>query len=284
MSFINIFQSNVTLTSTEKYLLEWVNQNPDDFINLKIQEIAKRSNCSTSAITRLVQKLEFESLQQMKIRAREKLSEVIKEYKIVDETSLSANLVNLNTYHSYSIKETLRDVDTSTVEWIVDHIINSKKTLLFGVGSSKRACAELESNLVKIGYNAFFNDDIHTMLLYIPMLSKNDLVIIVSKSCMTSEVKYLINVCHELDIPCVVLTSNYNFPEKEKATKVLNFVTYEQPYRITAISSKVAQLIVTDLIFTEVFNRNYDKNIKIIENATKLVNRWNGKIQSTERN
>jgi RpiR family carbohydrate utilization transcriptional regulator len=275
MNSIKLFTANVKLTATEEYLLNWINDKPDLFIEYKTQEIAKAANCSTSAITRLARKLDYPSLKKMQIKAQEKMSEIKDNYQIISENNLSANIVNLNTYHSYAIKETLTDIDLDVIQWIVERILISPRIILFGVGSSKRACQELATNLIKIGFNVIFYEDIHIQLLNVPMLTKDDLVIMFSKNCQTREIRFLIDACYEYEIPSVVFTSNKNFLQKEKVTKVLTFVTYEQSQRITAISSKIAQLIISDLIYTEVFNHDYQKNISLVEHGTNLIAKWN---------
>jgi RpiR family carbohydrate utilization transcriptional regulator len=275
MNSIKLFTANVKLTATEEYLLNWINDKPDLFIEYKTQEIAKVANSSTSAITRLARKLDYPSLKKMQIKAQEKMSEIKDNYQIISENNLSANIVNLNTYHSYAIKETLTDIDLDVIQWIVERILISPRIILFGVGSSKRACQELATNLIKIGFNVIFYEDIHIQLLNVPMLTKDDLVIMFSKNCQTREIRFLIDACYEYEIPSVVFTSNKNFLQKEKVTKVLTFVTYEQSQRITAISSKIAQLIISDLIYTEVFNHDYQKNISLVEHGTNLIAKWN---------
>jgi RpiR family carbohydrate utilization transcriptional regulator len=275
MNSIKLFTANVKLTATEEYLLNWINDKPDLFIEYKTQEITKAANCSTSAITRLARKLDYPSLKKMQIKAQEKMSDIKDNYQIISENNLSANIVNLNTYHSYAIKETLTDIDLNVIQWIVERILISPRIILFGVGSSKRACQELATNLIKIGFNVIFYEDIHIQLLNIPMLTKDDLVIMFSKKCQTREIRFLIDACYEYEIPSVVFTSNKNFSQKEKVTKVLTFVTYEQSQRITAISSKIAQLIISDLIYTEVFNHDYQKNISLVEHGTNLIAKWN---------
>lgn len=277
MNFINMFTAKTKLTSTEIHLLEWINRNPEKFIIFTIQEISKLANCSASAITRLTKKMKFSSLKNMQIQAKLKHSEIINEFNIVDKEGIKANISNLNTYHSYSIRETLREVNEDDIKFIVDKILRSNKILLFGVGSSKRACQELSSNLVKIGYNAIFYEDLHLQLLNIPILQSDDLIIIFSKSCKTIEVQFFIEMCYRENKPIIVLTSNENFVNKDKVTKILTFATYEQPHRITAISSKVSQLIFADLIYIEVFNKNYDLNIEYINKGNDLINEWNKK-------
>jgi hypothetical protein len=52
----------------------------------------------------------------MQIKAQEKMSEIKDNYQIISENNLSANIVNLNTYHSYAIKETLTDIDLDVIQ------------------------------------------------------------------------------------------------------------------------------------------------------------------------
>jgi len=50
-------------------------------------------------------------------------------------------------------------------------------------------------------------------------------------------------------------------------------MNYDQPFRTTAVTSKMAQLIVIDLIYMEVFNKNYERNMELVEKGTALINK-----------
>jgi DNA-binding MurR/RpiR family transcriptional regulator len=105
MNSIKLFTANVKLTATEEYLLNWINDKPDLFIEYKTQEIAKAANCSTSAITRLARKLDYPSLKKMQIKAQEKMSEIKDNYQIISEIIWVLTLLTwIRTTHTPSKK------------------------------------------------------------------------------------------------------------------------------------------------------------------------------------
>ncbi|ATX71254.1 MurR/RpiR family transcriptional regulator [Spiroplasma clarkii] len=265
------------LTSSESYLVDFINNNPHFFVTNKISDISKQANVSNSTITRLYKKLDFKSLKAFQIMIAKKITNLEPSLIQTNDLSISAVMNNLRVYHTYSIYETLSDVQQIVISQLVDKICQTKKIQLFGLGSSWTACNELGMNLEKIGFDVMTNHDFHMQLLNLTKLTTDDLMIVVSKTMTAKEINFLVEKCLEFKIPLCVLTSNKQYHYKTKINFFISFAVFEQEKRITAISSKISQLVLADLIFTAVYHNLHGSNSSLIERGNNIIDEWNKK-------
>ncbi|WP_169921849.1 MurR/RpiR family transcriptional regulator [Spiroplasma clarkii] len=275
MFVIEYVESIQQLTNSEKYLVDFINTDPHFFIANNIGDISKQANVSNSTVTRLYKKLGFKSLKSFQIAVSNKLASLKQTTEVLNDKAIEAVINNLKVFHTHSIKETLNGLDLTKISALIHKIITSKKIQLFGIGSSWNACNELGSNLEKIGFDIMMNNDFHMQLLNLTKLTDDDLVIVFSKSLNAKELNFLIKKCLDLKVPLCVMTSNKKYPLKDKINYFISFAVFEQKNRITAISSKISQLILADLIFTEIFNRLENIANNLIKIGNKIIEEWN---------
>lgn len=278
MSFINIISTSKKITDNEDHLINFINKEPEKFCNNTISNIAKQVNVSVSTITRLVKKLDFDNIKKMQLYVHQKNSQIESNYIISDSKSVDSTLKNVKNYHLYSLNETFNTLNLVKITKLVEDINKRGRLMFYGVGSSYNVVKELAMNLEKIGHNILCNQDFHQQLLNLPNMTKKDQVILFSKNGETKEIQFLIEKANFFCVPVTLITSNKDVKNKNMLSNVITFVTHEQRHRVTAISSKIAQLLVSDFIFMEVLRTsNSQDTVSSIDMGTKLISEWNSK-------
>ncbi|MGL5520106.1 MAG: MurR/RpiR family transcriptional regulator, partial [Metamycoplasmataceae bacterium] len=200
--------SNKKLNASEIYVVDKINEDPKLFTMSSIIELSKIYYISKSSLSRLVRKIGFNNVFEMKIFIQKEITkhENIYSIKVGEDTKTRIN--NLMSYSNFGINETLLNIDVNNFSKIAKIIKKSNRVLSFGIGSSFLAAQELSNNLQKIGINISSCQDIHNAILKISNFNENDLILVFSKSGETEEVIFLLKAAKELNSKTVIITVN----------------------------------------------------------------------------
>lgn len=265
-----IFKEKNALTYNEKFLLDKINEYPHKFLNLNIVDFASEFFSTKSTLSRLIKKLGFESVLDMKLYCQRELTKSGL-YQLEIDSDLPSRLNNLKTYNNYAITNTIENLDLKSFSQVCKRISLASKILVFGIRSSFLACYELATNLQKLGKNANAYDEIHETILKIASFNSHDLIIIFSKNANNKEVLFLLEKAKEMGIDSILITANESISENITYKILLKNMVKDK--RIIATCSKTSQIVLADAILHEIYFMNKN-NDQIINSAQKLMNDW----------
>ncbi|MDQ0513882.1 DNA-binding MurR/RpiR family transcriptional regulator [Mycoplasmoides fastidiosum] len=140
-----------------------------------------------------------------------------------------------------------------TLKQAAEVLKNANNIICYGIGSSLNVANEMCYNLQVIGKNAFLANTIHDIFLQIQTNSRDKYVIcFFSKSMKTKENKFLLSLLQKYGISVILITNNRRYVSENK-TIVIHFYTLEQKTRIIALSSKVSQLFIADILLRKIY-------------------------------
>ncbi|MGL4183963.1 MAG: MurR/RpiR family transcriptional regulator [Metamycoplasmataceae bacterium] len=264
--------SNKKLNASEIYVVDKINEDPKLFTMSSIIELSKIYFISKSSLSRLVRKIGFNNVFEMKIFIQKEITkhENIYSIKVGEDTKTRIN--NLMSYSNFGINETLLNIDYNNFLKIAKIIKKSNKVLSFGIGSSFLAAQELSNNLQKIGINISSCQDIHNAILKISNFNENDLVLVFSKSGETEEVIFLLEATKELNAKTVIITVNEKIKENIDCKILLKDLGKEK--RIIATSSKISQLLIADALFMEINYLLKAKTEEYLNKSLVFLSEW----------
>ncbi|WPL38206.1 MurR/RpiR family transcriptional regulator [Malacoplasma iowae] len=268
---IKIFdESNFDLNETEIEIVKKINDNIDLFLSSNIIALEKILFYSKSSISRLCQKMGFKNIIEMKTFAIDKKSK-LDLYKVQKEEDTYTRINNLIAYNVYTINETLNSIDAKQLNNICNKILSCEKIFCYGIGSSYLTAYEFSSNLLKLGIKANAFNDLHVLLLSLSSISGENLLVIFSKSAAHSEIVFIIETAKKLNIPILLVTNN-----KEFIDGITYKIVFEDLYknkRIIATSSKISMLVISDLIYYELYSKIESSNTSL-KKANELIKEW----------
>ena len=106
------------------------------------------------------------------------------------------------------------------------------------------------------------NDDWHSQLLQARNATREDVAIIFSYSGQTKEMIECMEALRENGCPRIAVTRSVPSPVAKLANHCLYTATNEFTFRIGALSSRMAQLNVVDILYAAYVNAEYDYCMK----------------------
>lgn len=267
-------------TKSDKVLINYIKENLSEVAYKPISQIAKESNIGESTITRFARKMGFSSLQDFKVTLAQEIS----------SNSYKKNIINSNIEHDETAIDTAKkllnsniNILTNTVDIINSEdvqkcsklIINARRIYFIGIGYSGIIAQDSNYKFMRIGLNCTSFDSSHTMIMMASIMEEGDLIIAISHSGETEEIIKTVKLAKDNKVNIISITENKDSNLKNISDINLGYISGETVLETGSISSKLAQIFIIDLIYTQVvkeeFNESLQRKLKTT-NAIKLFN------------
>lgn len=253
------------LSEAEKKVASYIIERPDDVIHYSITEFARIIGVSETTIYRLVRKMKFDGYQSFKIELTKQISGA----KIFPSTAKDAFDEYIDQIRSLieRLATTLKKEDLQKVaEWVVE----SQKTIFFGVGLSAVA-AEYGSLLLSLlGLPSFYYNDPHAQVIVATGLCEKDLVISVSHSGNIRDTVKSTQVAKDVGAKTVAITAGVNSP----LSSVANVVLYSPVARFEKLEflrGNLGELAVVEILFRVILKKIYVEKEEHLEGLSQIL-------------
>lgn len=253
-------------SGAEKGVIKYLMQNPEKAVNCNVHELAEITFSSPSTIIRLCRKLGFQGFKEMhksllyemalrKSTNREKGREITKEDSL-------ESIVDKVTYKNIvSLENTRKLIDIDILEACVDLLCKSQHICLFGMGSSLLVAKDAYLKFLRMNKPCLISEDWHAQLLQARNIRSEDIAIVISYSGLTEEVLRCATEVKQKGAPIIAITRFEDSPLSRMADYNLSVAATEFIFRSGAMSSRIAQLNLIDILYTGFLNRQYESSL-----------------------
>lgn len=263
------------LSESEKKVAQYILERPDDVIHYSITEFARIVGVSETTIYRLVRKLKFDGYQSFKIELIKQTSGA----RIYPTSSKDAFEEYIDQMKSL-VERLPSTLKKEEVEKAADWVIQSQKTIFFGVGLSAVA-AEYGSLLLSLlGFASFYYNDPHAQVIVATSLSAKDLVISVSHSGNIRDTVKSTQVAKEVGAKTIAITAGVGSP----LANVADMVLYSPAVRFERhefLRGNLGELIVVEILFRTVLKKIYSEKEEHLNGLSEVLRPK--KYEETER-
>lgn len=264
------------MTESEKKIAEYVLNNASEVYKFSANQLAVITETSASSVVRFSRTLGFDGFQEFKIALAKDDSiateKVEYEYDYIDTNdSIKEVIVKTSNKNIQSIKDTVALIDENIIEKAVEAIKNAKKIYIFGVGESGVIGMDLQYKLIRIHKDVLMNLDSHTQILMAANLSEDDVAIGISYSGKTKEVYTALSKAKEKGAKCITITKFGENPIASLGDIKIQVPVVEKDLRVGAISSRMAQLTVVDILFIGVAKDNFSTVDKYLKESRNMI-------------
>jgi len=266
-----------SLSKAEKKVADYFLNDVENVFHKPIAQLAEEAGVSKVAWVRFCKDIGFDGLKDLKktlfSQMREKPGEAVadpfSDVRDVDSTKSLIDGIKQNSIRA--IQDTAEMLDPDSLEEAAQAILNARSVRIFGVGASGMVGQDLHSKLMRINKNSYFGTDHHTQLTYAASMNAQDVAVLISMSGTTSEVLEILSLIKRCNAPSIALTKYSKTPLAMNADTVLYISTPEITMRSGAMSSRLAQLMVIDALFTAVAHMDYESIAGNLENSHEVI-------------
>ncbi|GAA0371442.1 MurR/RpiR family transcriptional regulator [Alkalibacterium iburiense] len=255
---------------TEKAIIDYILNNPEETSRLTIYMLAERTYTSPSSIIRLCKKNGYggfkdfikELIYEQAIRTnyKEVTSSDLKRTDDIEEIVSKVTHKNI-----ISLEETESLLDYDVLKTCVEKIYNSEKLTIFGMGASQIVAKDAQLKFTRINKMSYVSEDWHTQLLYAKNMDKGDVALVISYSGQTEEMITCAQTAKANGATVISITKVADSPIERLADYSLYVASNEFSFRSGAMSSRIAQLNLIDILYSGYVNQMYDESLELLE-------------------
>lgn len=265
-----------SLCPAEKKVASYFLEHVDNVFHMPISALAEAAGVSQVAWVRFSKTLGFYGLKDLKRQLFSELN-ALNDPRHAQQEPLYADISGHSTVEQMietvksgsiqAIEDTSRLLEPEMIREVATRIIRADSVKLFGVGASALVAEDLYAKLLRIGMNVVSSSDFHVQLTYAANLTPRDVAIFFSHSGVTKEVVEMMKIAKGSGATLVSVTQFGKHPLVGMANYALYTSCPEVYRRSGAMSSRIAQLILVDVLYTAVAHLDYHRVKVRLENS-----------------
>ncbi|MCM0649881.1 MurR/RpiR family transcriptional regulator [Clostridium swellfunianum] len=254
-----------TFTKSEKKVADIVLKNPKEALYTSITDLAEHCEVGETTVLRFCRKLGFTGYQSFKMTLAQSIqSEGDVDDQLTDEITNEDSLIDvckkvMNT-NIAAINETFDLINYEALEVAIDYMVNAKRIVFFGAGASAITAHEAKNKFMRIVPYVDFTYDSHTQAMVASLMSEDEVAIAFSYSGSTKDTAEVLKTARNVGAKTICITRFAKSPITQYSDVVLLSGAKEGPLQGGALSTKMAQLYLVDILYAEYFRRNIEKS------------------------
>ncbi|WP_312953324.1 MurR/RpiR family transcriptional regulator [Superficieibacter sp.] len=275
---IRIRQRYPTLAQSDKKLADFLLSQPDKARHFSSQQLALEAGVSQSSVVKFAQKLGFKGFPALKLALSEALASS-------PNPSWSMPVHNhirgddpLRVVGEKLIKEKSAamhaSLDVNSEDKLADSVAmlrGARRIIVTGIGASGLVAKNFAWKLMKIGFNAVAEQDMHALLAIVQAMAPDDLLLAISYTGERREINLAAEEAQKVGAKVLAITGFTLNALQQRATHCLYTIAEEQASRSAAISSTSAQMLLTDLLFMALVQQDLQRAPDRIRQSEALV-------------
>ena len=256
MSILKIISARLdSMSEADRQIGHFIVEHPDRMLQLSSAALAVETGRSQSSVVKFSQKMGYGGYQELKLAVNKAQAqewqvppgwihgsiEASDGYATIRQKLISSKIL--------SIQETVAVNSEETIDRVVDALAKARRVHLAGVGASSLVARDFSYKLLKLGRMVLLDSDSHVQIANAATLEPDDVLFAISYSGSSLETLRVAERARAQGAKVISVTGLQQNPLAEVANLHLFTVADEERVRSSAITSRDAQLALTDLLF-----------------------------------
>jgi len=262
-----------TFRKAERRIADAILQNPEEVINLSITELAERSEASESTVVRFCKTLGYKGYYELKIAlARELVIPPQHIYEEINPNDTVATIKN-KVFQSniLALQDTIKILHDRELERAVEAIGRAKMVVFYGMATSAAVALDSAHKFLRINIRSVSYSDTHMQAISAALLEPGDVAIGISHSGSSKDVVDALRIARHSGATTICITHHTKSPITKVADIKLYTATRETALRSDAMTSRIAQLSILDVLYVSVALLRYEESLRSIEQTDEAL-------------
>ncbi len=269
-----------TFTTTEKRIADYLQENVETAIYMTIEELAKATYTSHSAIIRLCKKLGFAGFREFRFELGREVHQLMAQFDQVidanfpfsetdDGRTIAKKMAELSIQ---AIKKAQLQIENQPLDEVAKRLTQANRIFVFAKGDSQITARKFQNKLVKLNKFLVLAEEYSDSSWNAANLTKEDCAMFISYSGRIHHYEKIMSYLRHVGTPMLLLTGNEQSEMAKKATMRLVVSQNELDFvKVATFSSQVAFEYVLNTLYSIMYAQNYEANILNLKEKQQLI-------------
>ena len=262
-----------TLGPAVQRIADFIVEHPQEVVHMSVSEVAERTGASEGSVVGLCKSVGATGFQQLKIvLAQEIVQPVQLIHEDLEQKDPVADVI-AKIFHSnvQTLEDTQSTLSAAAVEKAVKLIRAAKRIEIYGIGSAAPIAEDCHYRMLRIGLNAKSVLDSHVQVISAALTGPDVAVITVSHSGSTHETVMATRLAKEAGAKTICITNFGRSPIQQYADVLLLTMSRETQFRTEAMTSRLAQLAIIDVLIACLALADYGHAVETIRKTFDVL-------------
>jgi RpiR family carbohydrate utilization transcriptional regulator len=265
-----------SLNPALKKIALYILSNPQKVKLLRIKDLASNCGVAEATVTRFVKTIGLGSFQELKIS----IAEITKEMKVekdlvyddVTRTDSIQSIVDkVVAINIKALNDTKKLINIKEIERAIAAIQRARQIDIYGAGGSYITSENVRMRFYRIGKRCIIYNDPNQQAVSASLLTSEDLAIGICNSGRTISTVNALKRAKESGATTICITNFDQTPITTYADIRLFTSTQDSAFFQESMVSRIAQIIIVDILYAGLAIRTFDTSIKKIEKSSESL-------------
>lgn len=268
---MTILEKLTQLTNTtpnEEALIEYILNHPEKVIESSPKELSEKSYVSMATVYRLLKKVNQPGFNEFKIALAQSLShsdvtlsDINIDYPIKELESTEMMIDSMGKLYQKTLSETKKMSSASSLKEAVDLMLQAKQIDVYTSAGNLFFAKNFQFQLQEIGLTIQVPQEDYVQRLFAANSTKEHVAIVISYGGRAQTTQEVVKLLAENQTPIILITSTQTNDLTRYADIKLFMSSVENHYnKVSSFSTRFSLLITLDLLYAELFGRQYSEN------------------------
>lgn len=276
MRIIDQIRNRESFTPTENTLAKYLEENSRQVVNMSLEQLANTLYVSKSSIIRFCKKLGFKGHKELCVKLAKEMDTFVYDNELVNPSNPyrendTMDRIAGKTYQLChgALYDTYNDLELDEISLLAKRIAETEKVYLY-VMEETALCAEYFCRSVeKIGIEVHVSKFPGSMIENACRQGTDSVAVMMSYGMFNQEMRRAAEILHEAGVHAFLISGMEKNPVNSYMEHQIRIRYFEPSPKINCIGSKIAILLILDVIYGEIFRLNYDRNLAMIKDREK---------------
>lgn len=263
-----------TLSESQKKVADYVAMHPDKVMLLALADLASSCGVSEPTVMRFLHKLGYQSYQVFRVNVAQKAARHTGESlynEVVPDDGIGEVMRKVVASTKCSLDDLSHVLSPEALERACQHILKAERVVVIGVGATHAIAFDLCHKLLKLNVDIRCFNDPHLINICCGGLTPKDLLIAISHSGESREILDGAAFARERGCPICAITSFPRSSLAKSADVAILSTSHETRYRSDAMTSRIVQLCIIDMLYIRLALLGGDGTLGSIEASRVAV-------------
>lgn len=251
----------------------FIAKHPQDVVHMSVSEVAERTRSSEGSIVAVCKTLGASGFQQVKIALAQEIVQPVQFIHEDLEPADGADVAIRKIFQSnvQTLHDTQAALDVAAVQKAATLLRKARRIEIYGIGSAATIAEDAHYRMLRIGLDAKVAVDSHVQAISAALTGPGVATLTISHSGSTHETVTATRLAKEAGASTICITNLGKSPIQAFCDVTLFTMARETNFRTEAMTSRLAQLAIIDVLIACLALSDYERSVKTLRKTFDVL-------------